>query len=159
MLDPAQSIAYDSWANARVLHHLAADPHPPSAPLGLLAHLLASIEVWLTRVGGRSSSGMEIWPSWSIPECEESYERSQAELAKVVLDLASAGLDREISYESQHGKAYVTAVGDILTHLAVHGAYHRGQIATLLRQAGRTPVNTDYITFVREGSLPQWQGE
>jgi uncharacterized damage-inducible protein DinB len=38
---------------------------------------------------------------------------------------------------------------DILTHVVVHGAYHRGQIAKLLGRAGVAAVNTDYITFAR----------
>lgn len=33
---------------------------------------------------------------------------------------------------------------------AIYGAYHRGQIARAHRAAGETPVNTDFITFVRE---------
>jgi uncharacterized damage-inducible protein DinB len=33
--------------------------------------------------------------------------------------------------------------------VALHGAYHRGQIAQLLRQNGAQPAATDYIGFVR----------
>lgn len=29
-----------------------------------------------------------------------------------------------------------------------HASYHRGQLATFLRLLGKTPVNTDYFTFV-----------
>ena len=41
-------------------------------------------------------------------------------------------------------------IGHILQHLANHGSYHRGQITTLLRQLGASPVNTDMIGFYRE---------
>ena len=37
-----------------------------------------------------------------------------------------------------------------LQHLANHGTYHRGQVATLLRQLGVKPVSTDLIAFYRE---------
>lgn len=57
-----------------------------------------------------------------------------------------------MSYRSSQGTPFQTSVGDILMHLASHGAYHRGQIALLLRQAGAEPLNTDFITFVREQS-------
>ena len=43
------------------------------------------------------------------------------------------------------------SVGEILTHVAMHGHYHRGQIARSMRLAGREPVYTDYIGFVRHG--------
>ena len=45
-------------------------------------------------------------------------------------------------------------LGEILEHLHLHGAYHRGQIAAWMRWEGIAPVNTDFITFVRmEGQL------
>jgi uncharacterized damage-inducible protein DinB len=40
-------------------------------------------------------------------------------------------------------------VEDILLHTCLHGAYHRGQIARDLRQAGDPPEPTDYIAFIR----------
>ena len=46
---------------------------------------------------------------------------------------------------------YDTAVGDILTHIATHGGYHRGQVAKAIGRAGGTSVNTDFMQFVREG--------
>jgi uncharacterized damage-inducible protein DinB len=38
----------------------------------------------------------------------------------------------------------------MLHHVANHSTYHRGQITTLLRQLGATPVSTDLIGFYRE---------
>ncbi len=43
-----------------------------------------------------------------------------------------------------------TATLDTLMHVAMHKTYHRGQIATAMREAGIMPVDTDLITFVRE---------
>jgi uncharacterized damage-inducible protein DinB len=40
-------------------------------------------------------------------------------------------------------------VGEIITHVTMHGGHHRGQIARALRQAGREPPYTDYIQFSR----------
>jgi uncharacterized damage-inducible protein DinB len=36
-----------------------------------------------------------------------------------------------------------------MIHLVNHSTYHRAQIATLLRQGGLEPVNTDFITYDR----------
>lgn len=38
-----------------------------------------------------------------------------------------------------------------LTHVAMHSAYHRGQIAGELREPGNTPPYTDFIHPVRQG--------
>lgn len=37
-------------------------------------------------------------------------------------------------------------------HVANHGTYHRGQIATLLRQLGRKAASTDYLRWIDAGS-------
>jgi uncharacterized damage-inducible protein DinB len=38
--------------------------------------------------------------------------------------------------------------------VALHGSYHRGQIALLMRQGGGAPAATDYIAFVRDMPAP-----
>jgi uncharacterized damage-inducible protein DinB len=38
----------------------------------------------------------------------------------------------------------------MLQHLVNHGTYHRGQIATMLRQLRAKPLSTDLIAFYRE---------
>jgi uncharacterized damage-inducible protein DinB len=42
-------------------------------------------------------------------------------------------------------------VGDILTHVVAHSAYHRGQIAAAVRAAGGAPAYTDFIHAARRG--------
>jgi uncharacterized damage-inducible protein DinB len=54
------------------------------------------------------------------------------------------------SYKDLKGKAHKTPVGDILVHVMNHGTYHRGQIATCLRERGVDPARTDYIVYSRE---------
>jgi len=38
-----------------------------------------------------------------------------------------------------------------LTHVIMHSAYHRGQIALEMRAAGMEPAHTDFIHAVRQG--------
>jgi uncharacterized damage-inducible protein DinB len=39
----------------------------------------------------------------------------------------------------------------MIVHHVNHGSYHRGQVATMLRQHGATPAqSTDMIVFFRE---------
>jgi uncharacterized damage-inducible protein DinB len=41
----------------------------------------------------------------------------------------------------------------MIVHVVNHGSYHRGQVATMLRQLGATPAqSTDMIAFFREQS-------
>jgi uncharacterized damage-inducible protein DinB len=58
-------------------------------------------------------------------------------------------LSRIVDYRNSAGRDYRSPVGEIITHVAMHGGHHRGQIARALRQAGREPPYTDYIQFSR----------
>ena len=42
---------------------------------------------------------------------------------------------------------------DILTHVLLHSAYHRGQIASQVRAGGEQPAYTDFIHAVRQGLI------
>ena len=39
----------------------------------------------------------------------------------------------------------------MLTHVVMHSAYHRGQIASHMRESGLTPAYTDFIHGIRQG--------
>ena len=60
---------------------------------------------------------------------------------------------REVDYTNSSGERFRTPLGEILLHVTHHGEHHRGQIARAVRRAGDEPVNTDFITFVRERAV------
>jgi uncharacterized damage-inducible protein DinB len=137
------------WADARVLERLRADDHTPRA-LKLFAHLLAAERVWLARLRGEDSSALEIWPDLAVEECAALAGHLRIELGALFASLSPSELGRLVLYQNSAGREFSTPVGEILIHLALHGAYHRGQIATRMRDAAAEPINTDYITFVRD---------
>jgi hypothetical protein len=57
-------------------------------------------------------------------------------------------LAEPLSYVAFSGDSFTRRLGDALLHLANHGTYHRGQVATLLRQLGRKAAATDYLRFI-----------
>lgn len=63
--------------------------------------------------------------------------------------LSENGLQRTFSYRNSAGQEFSNTVLDVLLHAALHGQYHRGKVNLLLRQAGSSPVPTDYIAFIR----------
>jgi uncharacterized damage-inducible protein DinB len=65
--------------------------------------------------------------------------------------LDEEGLDEGVAYRNTKGEFWTSTVGDILTHVALHASYHRGQIAAAVREAGGTPAYTDYVHAVRTG--------
>ncbi|HEX5437640.1 MAG TPA: DinB family protein [Gemmatimonadaceae bacterium] len=136
------------WADERVLASLRqAHPLPPDA-LTLFAHVLGSEHVWLARLHERSPA-VAIWPSLTLDDCV-ALARENREGYDALLDqLDEPAMQDEVSYVNSAGLAFRSTREDILTHVALHGMYHRGQVARALRQAGAAPSPTDYIAFVR----------
>jgi uncharacterized damage-inducible protein DinB len=64
---------------------------------------------------------------------------------------SSAALEHVFEYRSSKKEHHKQAVWEALMHLFNHQSYHRGQLVTLLRQAGVSKIpNTDYLTFCRK---------
>jgi len=142
-----------NWANCRVLALLQNLGAPPEKARRVFAHLLAAEYVWATRLRGEDSSKLEIWPDHSLEQCAAQVEKNAADYRRYLEALSDNALNSVITYRNSKGAAFSNSVQDTLTHVSLHGSYHRGQIAQTIRGAGHEPVNTDFITFVREGKL------
>src|SRR5512143_2391123 len=126
----------------------AATPHPPDAALQLYGHVLSAEQVWLSRLTG-TPPATAVWPALTLPECERIGHEAHQRLAAFVERLQVADLTRIISYVNSAGQAFQSTIEDIVLHLCLHGAYHRGQVAQLLRTNGHVPSPTDYIAYTR----------
>ena len=65
-----------------------------------------------------------------------------------IATLTQERLAEPLSYVAFSGDSFTRRLGDALLHLANHGTYHRGQVATLMRQLGRKAASTDYLRFL-----------
>ncbi len=137
-----------AWANERVVEALGRSADPRA--LELFAHLLGSEVVWYARIETGQSAHLQIWPSMSLDDCAALARESARGYRRLVAGLAPDDLHRSVTYRSSKGTEFHTPLADVLFHVAMHGSYHRGQIALRLRESGGDPVNTDYITWQRE---------
>ena len=151
---------YNSWANRRVLDacapldtaKLAHDLHSsfPSVR-DTLGHIMLAEWLWLERWQGRSPA----FPTENFSDLaslRSRWQKIETDLSAFVQRLTSSDLDRVVEYKNTKGRAFSSPMWQMLQHLVNHGTYHRGQITTLLRQLGATPVATDMIAFYRERS-------
>jgi uncharacterized damage-inducible protein DinB len=60
--------------------------------------------------------------------------------------------NRRIRYVNFQGETWEYSLAQMVQHLMFHSAYHRGQLATMLRQLGKVPPKTDYLVFIDEQS-------
>jgi uncharacterized damage-inducible protein DinB len=85
----------------------------------------------------------------SLDECEQVSTENIAAFGDLVSRLNPDLLEKPVTYRNSAGDQFTSTVEDILTHVAMHVSYHRGQIAAALRAGGDTPSPTDYIAFTR----------
>ena len=145
-----RQFAYNDWANREVLAVIRASTGGSGRSLQLMAHVLSAERLWLERLKQQPQS-LSVWPALDQEQCETQA----AELGRrwrEYLELITAGdLAQSVSYKNSKGEAWTSTVLDILTHVVMHSAYHRGQIASHMRTSGQTPAYTDFIHAVRQG--------
>ena len=108
--------------------------------------------LWLERWHGRSPDGLPPGEFPDLASIRVRWQEIENALLKFVRALSAPELERVIHYHNTKGNPFSDRMWQMLQHLVNHGTYHRGQITTLLRQLGATPVATDLIAFYREQS-------
>jgi uncharacterized damage-inducible protein DinB len=159
-LDDLRSLyTYNAWANARFFEAVAgldeagrAAPVESSFPsvIATLGHIVGAEWIWLSRWQGTSPSASPGWlESPKLEALRARLSRVEAERAGFLAGLAGADLQRPVAYRTLDGTAHSTRLLDLLLHLVNHSTYHRGQLTTLLRQAGGAPPATDNVVYTR----------
>jgi len=151
---------YDAWANAKTLNACAAlTPEQFTRNLGnsfgsvrdTLVHILGAHIVWIERLHGGAPVGLPSPDGYAdLASVRAKWAEVEPRLHAYVNVLTAADADRVLEHRNVKGVVFRDQIGHILQHLANHGSYHRGQVTTLLRQLGATPVSTDMIGFYRE---------
>lgn len=96
---------------------------------------------------------LPVWPEWTLDEIEAQLPKLRREW-KVFLGAKKAPeLALRFQYTNSKGEHFSSTMGDTAIHLAMHGAYHRGQIAMIVRDAAGEPAYTDFIHAVRTGKI------
>ena len=94
-----------------------------------------------------------MWPELSVEDCRRHLRELSDKLLESVADRSPERLTEEIAYTNSKGEPWTSTVEEILTHVVIHSAYHRGQIASDVRASGGVPAYTDYIHAARQGLI------
>lgn len=55
-----------------------------------------------------------------------------------------------LNYKGKGDRKCTMPMGELLHHSIIHGAYHRGQVAILLRELGYAPGSFDILFYYAE---------
>ena len=151
---------YNLWANNRIAEMLlenkaSADKEIKSSFPSLkktLCHIWGAEELWQMRLKGQS---LPYVPGFDFSgDIKEAIEKSLAVSAAFKDLLAGkdeAWLQALCTYKDTRGNTHSQPHWQMIMHCMNHSTYHRGQIITMLREAGATKITaTDMIVYFRE---------
>jgi uncharacterized damage-inducible protein DinB len=115
-----------------------------------VAHHAGALRAWGTRFEGGDVRSL---PSETeVPDAEtamrlivEGHEALLREAGRPAEEL-----NQIFTYRSLRGIMVSLPRWAVLRHVGNHGTYHRGQIATMMRQVGMEPPSTDYFLWAME---------
>ena len=148
-------LRYSAWATRRVVDSVTTLSHEElsrglgssyGGVRGSLEHIYQADAIWFDRLMGAPTSDLSKYvPSANFSEWLALLDG----YVKWAEGLAPADWDRIVSYRNVKGEGFQSPVWQIVLHVVNHASYHRGQITTMLRQVGRTPIETDLIMYYR----------
>ncbi len=145
-----QLFEYDYWANRETLASLATGAGDAERPRRYFSHVLGAQMVWLARFDDPNPPSAQSWPTLSVEECRQAIEDLHGQWTALLERLSPEKLEEDLAYRNTKGAEFKTPIRDVLMHLVMHSAYHRGQVATAVREAGGKPAATDYAVYVRK---------
>ena len=160
----AKLFAYNRWAHGKMFESLAPlSSEELNRKIGgsfgsihaTLTHVYGADWVWLERWHGGSPSALPAsTDAWSLAHFREKWRPVEEGHREFVAALTPERLTAPLTYVNFAGKTLSYPLGEALVHVANHGTYHRGQVATLLRQMNHSPISTDYVRYLDAGSPP-----
>ncbi|MGH9320120.1 MAG: DinB family protein [Vicinamibacteria bacterium] len=155
---------YNSWANERVLDAASRLTEAEfirelkssyGSIRDTLTHIVWSEWIWLQRWKGESPT-LVFSPS-DFPNAESLRERLHkvaADRSTFLRDLSAERVLKPMEYRNIQGEVWRYPLWQQLYHLVNHSTYHRGQVATMMRQLGATPAATDFLVYYDQGGRP-----
>lgn len=167
---------YNNWMNSKVYEAAARLPPTELAQdrqaffgsiLGTLNHIAVADTIWLRRFSTLSVPSAVLAQLAELPAPQALDTRLFAELEGLAayrkrLDdlicvwveaLTEDDLHRQLRYATMKGIAANKRLGDVALHFFNHQTHHRGQVTTLLSQAGQDVGITDLIALIPDQEL------
>ena len=149
---------YNAWADRRLVDACGALTNEQftrnlgssfSSVRDTLAHIFAAEWLWFERWRGRSPVGLlhaDVYAN--LGGLRKSWAGLEGELLGFVNGLSPTDLVRLHDYRTTKGAPSTNPLWQMLQHVVNHGTYHRGQVATMLRQLGAQPRATDLLCYL-----------
>jgi uncharacterized damage-inducible protein DinB len=156
---------YNRWANDRLLNAvepLSTEQFTRDLKSSFLSvrdtvvHIMGAEWIWLQRWLGTSPAGApDEWGVATLETIRERWAEIEAQRKTFLASLTPASLAAPVAYRNTKGEPFTNPLGQLLRHVVNHSTYHRGQVATMLRQLDMPPISTDLVLFYRQRAPAQ----
>ena len=148
-MDYRELFEYDYWANCESLASLKTAPGGAEKARHAVCHIIGAQRIWLSRFESPAPPTAQPWPDFTPGECSGALEDLRRQWRSLLNGFTPEKLAGDLTYLSLKGTENKMPIQDALMHLALHSAYHRGQVAAAVREAGGKPATTDYAVYLR----------
>ena len=120
---------------------------------GTLVHICGAEDIWLSRFKGVfNQKFLNAADAPDYVAVKKKWNTVEAGMRAYVLSLTEPRLLETFSFTNIKSEPVSNIRWQALQHLVNHSTYHRGQVTSMIRQLGGTPVSTDMIAFYRQKS-------
>jgi uncharacterized damage-inducible protein DinB len=155
-----QYAAYNFWANQKITDAISLLTEEQlnrditssfSSLYKTVLHLWDAESIWWQRV--KLQENIEV-PSINFSSSFSELQKKLLQQSKQWEEWVNTAGERQLqhvfAYRRNKAEEHKQQVGQALLHLFNHNAYHRGQLITMLRQAGATKIpSTDFNVYLR----------
>ena len=153
-------LVYNAWANEEYFKQIVDLPSAEitkqrqslmKSILVSVNHLLLIDKVWLAHMQGtpHSFDNLQTIQHENIDDLLAAKRKMDREIADYVAGLSPDELEEVVSYELIGGNRGSLPRFLIITHLAMHGAFHRGFIGDMFGQIPLLPAGQDIPVWER----------
>lgn len=117
--------------------------------LGTVQHIYRGERLWYLRLTGEPTLPLAAIETPSLAELSELWPPHHEQWRHWAAELNADGWYRSILIRNSAGHESPSPHWQIVLHLVNHATYHRGQVLSLVKQAGFPVVSTDLISYYR----------
>lgn len=167
--------SYNEWMNARIYQAAGGLPDKElsenrkaffGSVLGTMNHLVVADTIWLKRFASHPANHASLEPIRGLPVPEsldqilftdiQNLSQHRKWLDGVITEwahsIAESDLDHVLQYTNIKGVAATRSFFSLVMHFFNHQTHHRGQVTTLLSQAGIDVGVTDLLALIPDKS-------
>ncbi|WP_142829847.1 DinB family protein [Planococcus soli] len=158
-MDKEKMFSYHKWATLACLEHvqtLGEDLYQKEGANSFASihatveHVIGVEKLWLLRMMGVAKPAFEHYEVETTQKAMEALMLLHAEMELFFASLSEEQWQETLDYQNMRGDDFSSTREEMLFTIVNHASYHRGQIASFLRQFGKEGTALDYIYYQKQ---------